>query len=85
MIVSCPHCGPDDATCCQCQRTGRLPFEKAIASVENAWDFAGCKCHACFRLRAKLAHIVGTQAPLPGHISRSGSGHAWKNTFRRSA
>lgn len=87
LNVSCPHCRPKES-CCQCNGRGELPFDKAIASVENAWDFKGCDCGACLRLRAALKHITRLDAnrliqqatPPPATDGRSWKDAKWKRS-----
>lgn len=49
--VSCPHCLPADATCCQCDRSGLVTVWRAERSVTWIWEFGECPCAACQRLR----------------------------------
>lgn len=49
--VTCPHCAPDDRSCCQCHGTRRVDYLKAEQSVSWIWDFPDCVCAACVRLK----------------------------------
>ena len=51
-LVTCPHCGPDDATCCQCGGARIVAYAVAEQNVAWIWEIGACLCAACVRLRA---------------------------------